>query len=184
MKTALLVFFLVFVTPYAAVGNPALQKSPLEQAVSQEIRCVLSIDKPAWERTGPALVRIRLENLTNRDLELTTIPTFYLSNQQVTYWSPTDIARNKELSTQRQTLGKGKVTSIRPVPLKVSVRKYSTAEFVVDAARTKWQQDILSVWPSLSLGTLLAGSYSLRLELSDTAGKLVRSNQVGISLEK
>ena len=185
MKTiALLVFFLVFVTPYAAGGNRAPQKPPLEQAVSQEIRCVLHIDNFHWEGRGPALIRIRLENLTSRSLKLRIIPTLYLSNWRVTYWSPTDIVQNKALTTLRQTFGNGKVMSIKPVPLKVSLKKYGTAEFLVDAARTKWAQNISSLWPSHSLDALEAGRYQLWLDFSDTAGNLVRSDTIALSLEK
>jgi hypothetical protein len=39
-------------------------------------------------------------------------------------------------------------------------------------------------WPALSLNSLPQGPYWLRLEFFDPAGKLVKSNEVRVVLEK
>jgi hypothetical protein len=145
---------------------------------------VLSVDAVPWKQIGPALIHIRLENLTDKDLDLLTEPTLYLTNARTDYWSPTDIVQNKALDIRRRPIANGKAVSIEPVPLKVHLEKHSLSDFQVDAAKTKWDKEISSIWPSLLLGTLPPGQYSLRLELSDTAGNLVKSKEVKVSLEK
>jgi hypothetical protein len=176
---------LALVVPDAIVGAPApQQKQSVDQPPSHEVRCVLSVDAVPWKQTGPALIHIRLENLTDKDLDLLTEPTLYLTNARTDYWSPTDIVQNKALDIRRRPIANGKAVSIEPVPLKVHLEKHSLSDFQVDAAKTKWDKEISSIWPSLLLGTLPPGQYSLRLELSDTAGNLVKSKEVKVSLEK
>jgi hypothetical protein len=184
IRSAALTIFLSLITPDAVVGYPALQqRQSIEQPPSHDVRCVLSIGPAPWQQNGPALVHIQLENLTDEILDLLTEPTFYLTNARTDYWSPTDIVQNKALDIRRTVIAKGKAVSIEPVPLKVHLVKHGLSDFQVDAAKTKWDKEISPIWPSFSLGTIPPGRYSLRLELSDTAGELVRSNEVTVLLE-
>jgi len=170
--------------PDAVVGYPVpQQKQSIAQARSTEVVCVLGVEAVRWKQNGPALVHIRLENLTDKELDLLTEPTLYLTNAETDYWSPTDIVQNKALDIRRRPIANGKAVSIEPVALNVHLEKHSSFDFQVDAAKTKWDKEISSIWPSFSLGTLPPGPYSLRLELVETAGKLVKSNEVTVLLE-
>jgi hypothetical protein len=124
-----------------------------------------------------------LENLTGHDLDLKTIPEFYLQGVQETYTSPTDIVQNKPIDIKRVSIKDG-VDGLEPVPLTIHLDKQGGSTFEVDAAKTKWDREISSVWPSRSLRSLLPGPYSLRLEFEDAAGRLVRSNEVKVVLTK
>ena len=184
MKIAGAMCFVTLMLSGVTLGKPVTpQKVSVEQSLSHEIRCVLGVEERTWTRKGPTVIHIQLENLRGRSLDFVTTPTLYLTNQQVSYWAPTDITQNKALDIRQHVFGGGSAVSIKPVPLKVHLNEYSKAEFVVDAAKTKWDREISSVWPSLSLSALLPGTYSLRLDLSDAAGNLVRSNQVKVSLK-
>jgi hypothetical protein len=118
------------------------------------------------------MVHIRLENLTDEDLDLAIAPSLYLTNAEDTYWSPVDILRNKAFDIQH-----------KQAPLKVHLDKHNASAFKVDAANTKWAREISCCLPSQSLGTVPPNPYSLRLDFFDTAGKLVRSNEVTVLLE-
>jgi hypothetical protein len=176
---------LALVAPDATVGYPVLQQPrPFEQRLSNDVRCVVTVETAIWKQDEPALIHIRLENLTDRDLDFDTVPTLYLKNAESTYWSPTDILRNKALDVRRQPLDKkAAAESIEPISLKVHLDKHGSSVFEVDAAKTKWALEISSVWPNSPLRALPRDPYRLRLEL-DEGGSLVRSNEVKVSLAK
>lgn len=180
---ALAIVLLPLIKPDAILSNP-VQQQLVERPLSHDVRCVIRVNAASWKQSGHALVYIRLENLTDRDLDLRTVPSLYLANAENTYWSPVDILQNKPLDVRKEPIGNGELVSIEPVPLNVHLGKHSSSEFQIDAAETKWDREISSVWPSFSLRSVRLGSYSLRLELSDTVGSMVRSNEVRVSLEK
>jgi hypothetical protein len=181
---AAVTLILALVTPTAIVGYPVpQQKETFEQPLSREVSCVLTADSQARKQHRPALIFVRLENLSDRDLDLVTVPTLYLRNADVTYWAPTDIIQNRALDTRKLAFG-NEAVSIKPVPLKVHLDKHGSSVFQVDGAKTKWEREISSLWPSLCLSALRPGLYSLRLELSDTSGNLIKSNEVKVALEK
>jgi hypothetical protein len=171
------------IAPDATVGYPVPQKPRVfEQQLSNDVRCVITVDTAIWKQDEPALIHIRLENLTDRDLDFDTVPSLYLKNVENTYWSPTDILRNKALDVRRQPLDKKAVAeSIEPISLKVHLDKYGSSVFEVDAAKTKWASEISSIWPNSPLRTIPRNPYRLRLEL-DEGGSLIRSNEVKVSL--
>jgi hypothetical protein len=174
VRSAALTIFLALIMADAVVGDPAPQPWHFyKQPLSHEVRCFLSVDAAVWKRNGPAMVHIQLENLTDKDLDLAITPSLYLTNaEEDTYWSPVDFLRNRAFDIQR-----------KQAPLKMHLDKQSSSYFKVDAANTKWAKEISCCWPSQSLGTVPPSRYSLRLELSDTAGNLVRSNEVTVLLE-
>ena len=174
VRSAALTIFLALIMADAVVGDPAPQQWHFyKQPLSHEVRCFLSVDAAVWKHNGPAMVHMRLENPTDKDLDLAITPSLYLTNaEEDTYWSPVDILRNRAFDIQR-----------KQAPLKMHLDKQSSSYFKVDAANTKWAKEISCCWPSQSLGTVPPSRYSLRLELSDTAGNLVRSNEVTVLLE-
>src|SRR4051812_36417478 len=100
-----------------------LQRRLLEQPLSHDVRCVLRADTASWKQNRPAPVVIRLENLTDRNLDLVTVPTLHLSNARIAYWSPIDIVENKALQIRQQSLANGKAVGITAVPLKIHLQK-------------------------------------------------------------
>jgi len=169
----------------ATVGYsvPQQPRALFQQQLSNDVRCVVTVEMAAWKQNKPALIHVRLENLTDRDLDFDTVPTLYLKNVESTYWSPTDILRNKALDVRRRLDKMGAEESIEPIPLKLHLDKHSSSVFEVDAAKTKWDREISSTWPNSSLDALPLDPYRLRLEL-DEGGSLIRSNEVKVSLGK
>jgi hypothetical protein len=180
----LLVFFLLPAQAYAD------QQSSAKQALSNYVRCVIRIDVTPWKRDGPAPVNIRLENLTDRNLDLRIIPTLYLTpvsqsgNEDAAYWAPTDIMQNKALDTQKKPSADGVGTSVTQIPLNVHLDKHGLSVFQIDASKSRWAKAISSIWPSSPMSIIPPGPYSLHLELDDNAGSLLRSNEVTVSLKK
>jgi hypothetical protein len=176
---------LALIAPDATVGYPVPQQPRLfEQQLSSDVRCVITVETAIWKQDEPAPIHIRLENLTDRDLDFDTVPTLYLKNAWNTYWSPSDILRNKALDVKRRPLDKkAAAESIEPISLKVHLDKHGSSGFDVDAAKTKWAREISSIWPNNSLRALPRESYRLRLEMHE-GGSLVRSNEVKVSLAK
>ncbi|HST10636.1 MAG TPA: hypothetical protein VLL05_09675 [Terriglobales bacterium] len=158
------------------------QKHLFEQQLSRDVRCVVTVETITWKRDGPALIHIRMENLTDRDLDLETIPTLYLKNYENEYWSPTDIVASRALDTRQQRLGKGTLESIELIPPKLHLEEQDSSMFRVDATQTKWDREISSSWHGVSLRTLPRGLYFLRLELSDQRKNLIKSNEVKVWL--
>jgi hypothetical protein len=173
------------IAPDATGGYPVPQQPRLfEQQVSNEVRCVVTVETAIWKQDEPALIHIRLENLTDKDLDFETVPTLYLKNVQDTYWSPTDILRNQALDVRRRPFGKKAAAErIEPISMKVHLDKHGSSVFEVDAAKTNWAREISSIWPKNSLRALPREPYRLRLEL-DEGGSLVRSNEVKVTLAK
>jgi hypothetical protein len=176
--------------PVADTGRAASQQvAPLAQLLSPDVRCSITVPNSLWEQDGPALISVRLENITDVDLEFETSPTLYLTSAERTpwshmdYWAPTDIVRNKPLAIRTQHVDGKAAEAIEPVPLKLRLAKRAFSMFQVDAAKTHWAPDISSVWPTDSLHAVIPGPYVLRLEL-EVAGKLVRSNEVRVSVAK
>jgi len=156
------------------------QGGVLEPPLSQEVRCVLRVDSTPWKQMGPAPIEVRVENLADRDLDLRTVPRFYLTSPMATYSSPTDIVRNRSLVTPHQSKPGDEMVGSKPMPLKLHLNKRSSPVFQVDAAKTTWARSPLR-WPG-PLRYVAPGPYSLRLEFS-AGGELVRSNEVKVSVE-
>jgi hypothetical protein len=183
-RACVAILWLVLMATNATVSYSVPQRPRLfEQQLSSDVRCVVEVEKAMWKQDEPALIRVRLENLTDRDLDFDTVPTLYLKNVGNTYWSPTDLLRNKALNIRRHFDKTGAAESIEPIPLKLHLDKHSSSVFEVDAAKTKWGREISSTWPNSSIRALPLEPYQLRLEL-DEGGSTVRSNEVKISLAK
>jgi hypothetical protein len=112
---------LALIAPDATIGYPVPQRPRLfEQRVSDDVRCVVTVETAIWKQDEPALIHIRVENLTDRDLDFETVPTLYLKDVWNTYWLPSDILRNKALDVKRRPLDKkAAAESIEPISLKV-----------------------------------------------------------------
>ena len=175
-------------TGLTLAGNAQQAGATSEQPQSLDVLCVLAVDRPLWQPGKPALISVRLENLTERDLEFEAVPVFNLSRRD-NYWpppptdtddysAPTNIVENKPIETRK--IG---IDGMEPVPVKVRVAKNSVSVFQVDAAATHWQRTISSNWPNSSLSIVPSGPYSLRLEFT-ISGKLVRSNRVKVVIEE
>jgi hypothetical protein len=164
--------------PLGVHGRPQSERAHL---TSTAVRCVLAVDDRLWKGDEPALVNVSLENLTDNNLNLKVIPEFFLKGPEE-YSAPTDSAHNGPIGVKEKPIGKGGAIGIRPIKLRLHLNKRSTSTFEVDAAMTKWDRVISSVWPSRLLGSLRAGRYLLYLEFEDTEGKIVRSNGVAVGL--
>ena len=80
VRSAALTIFLALIMADAVVGDPAPQQWHFyKQPLSHEVRCFLSVDAAVWKHNGPAMVHMRLENPTDKDLDLAITPSLYLN---------------------------------------------------------------------------------------------------------
>jgi hypothetical protein len=174
--------YFVLIVPNVAVCIPVLpQRHLFEEPLSQDVSCLLTVDPPPWKADRAAKVYIRLENRTNTAVDLEIVPELYLRNfLEGTYYSPADIVQNKAF----EHVANGRLGNLALV--NIHLNRNSSSTFRIDAAKLKWDMEISAVIgpPSRSLAALPRGPYWLRLQVFDRNGKLVKSNEVRVMLEK
>jgi hypothetical protein len=160
----------------------ALPQSEWNAPTSNTVRCALTAGNRAWEKSEPAVVTVKIENLTSKELNLKIIPEFFLKGDGE-YSAPTDVVHDRPIAFQKTLIGKQGPAAMRPVELGLHLNARSTLTFEIDAAKTKWARTISSVWPSQPLSAVPSGQYSLRLEFDDAEGRTVRSNGITVTLQ-
>src|SRR5215469_13657775 len=70
--------------------------------INRDIRCTIQVQDPEWIPSAPAIVRGKIENLTDRHLEIHVQPILYLSSttsgaKRDRYWAPVDLFRDGPL---------------------------------------------------------------------------------------
>lgn len=142
------------------------------------IRCTIQVQDREWTPVAPAVVRGKVENLTEGSLEIYVQPILYLSSKTSSaerdkYWAPVDLFRNGPLLVDKRPLGqKGEGVAIKAVPIKLTFDNRGEAiDFRIDARHVLWEREISSVWPSRDLfAAVEPGSYDLRLVLETDTG--------------
>lgn len=161
---------------------------PRDPAIASA-RCILTVDEHTWKRSGPAVVRVHIENQSDRLLVLSVTPTFILKRSDETgfgsadeYWAPVDIVHGSTIRTDRTPIGKNGEggVAIQAVPIDIAIPVRKSADYEVDASKLAWNRSISSLWPTEHLGLVVAaGEYKLSLSLGD-----LRCNKVDVRIEK
>jgi hypothetical protein len=154
------------------------------------IRCTIQVQTSVWSPTTPAIVRGKIENLSDRSLEVRVVPILYLTSKTSSaerdkYWAPVDLLRDGPLGLNKQPMDKkGEVLAIKAIPIKLAFNsKAQSIDFSFDARHALWEREISSVWPSRELFAAVdPGAYDLRLVLETDTGDSESANvavQVG-----
>src|SRR5207244_3819779 len=78
-RSVIATLHLMLMVTCAAVGRPVPpQRVLFEEPLSHDVFCLLAVDPAPWRPAGPATVYIRLENRTDKDLDLRIVPELYL----------------------------------------------------------------------------------------------------------
>jgi hypothetical protein len=171
-------FLNLLVLLVAAVAASAQSSNAKQSEHNSAIGCTIQVPDAVWSPTKPAIVRGKVENLTERALEVRVQPILYLwsktsSAERDRYWAPVDLLRDGPLGLDKQPMDrKGDVVAIKPLPIKlVFSSKGQSIDFSIDARHVLWDREVSSVWPSRELFAAVdPGGYDLRLVLETDAG--------------
>jgi hypothetical protein len=152
--------------------------------INHNIRCTIQVQDREWTPATPAIVRGKVENLTEGSLEIQVQPILYLSSKTSSaerdkYWAPVDLFQDGPLPIDKRPMDKeGEVAAIKALPIKLAFsKKGESIDFSIDARHVLWDREISSVWPSRELFTAVEpGSYDLRLVLETTSGDSESAN--------
>jgi hypothetical protein len=152
--------------------------------INHNIRCTIQVQDREWTPAAPAIVRGKVENLTEGSLEIHVQPILYLSSKTSSaerdkYWAPVDLFQDAPLPTDKRSMDqKGKIVAIKLLPIKLSFNKKGDAiDFRIDARHVLWEREISSVWPSRKLFVAVdPGSYDLWLVLATKSGDSESAN--------
>ena len=152
--------------------------------INHNIRCTIQVQDREWSPAAPAIVRGRVENLTQGSLEIYVQPILYLSSKTSSaerdkYWAPVDLFQDGPLPTGKRPMEqRGEVVAIKALPIKLAFnKKGESIDFRIDARHVLWEREISSVWPSRELfATVEQGSYDLRLVLETKSGDSESAN--------
>jgi hypothetical protein len=151
--------------------------------INHNIRCTIQVQDREWTPVGPAVVRGKVENLTEGSLETYVQPILYLSSKTSSaerdkYWAPVDLFRDGPLLDKRPLGQKGEGIAIKATPIKLTFKNSGEAiDFRIDARHVLWGREISSVWPSRDLfAAVEPGSYDLRLVLETKSGDSESAN--------
>lgn len=156
---------------------------------NSSLRCTIEVQNPVWSPTTPAIVRVKVENLSDGALEVRIRPILHLSSktsntERDKYWAPVDLLRDAPLDINRHPVDqKGTAIAIKPIPITLAFNsKAQSFNFSIDAQRVRWDKEISSVWPSRELfATVDAGTYNLRLVL-ETETDEIASPSVSVQI--
>ena len=122
-----------------SVGK-AQTKTEEHRRVNNTIRCTIQVQNPVWSPTAPAMVQGKIENLSDRSVEVRVVPILYLTSktsgaERDKYWAPVDLLRDGPLGLDKQPMDqKGEVLAIKTIPIKLAFNsKAPSIEFSVDA---------------------------------------------------
>jgi hypothetical protein len=168
---------ITFILAAHRVGE-AQTKVEEHREINHNIRCTIQVQDREWTPAAPAIVRGKVENLTEGSLEVHVQPILYLSSKTSSaerdrYWAPVDLFRDAPLPTDTRPMDeKGKVVAIKALPVKLTFNKKGEAiDFRIDVRHILWEREISSVWPSRKLFAAVdPGSYDLRLVLETKSG--------------
>jgi hypothetical protein len=152
--------------------------------INHNIRCTIQVQDREWTPAAPAIVRGKVENLTEGSLEIQVHPILYLSSKTSSaerdkYWAPVDLFQDGPLPVEKRPMDKeAEVVAIKALPIKLTFNnKGESIDFRIDARHVLWDREISSIWPSRELFTALEpGSYDLRLVLETNSGDTESAN--------
>src|SRR5712671_6739091 len=148
---------ITFILAAHLVGR-AQTKVEERREINHNIRCTIQVQDQEWTPAAPAIVRGKVENLTEGSLEIHVQPILYLSSktsgaERDKYWAPVDLLRDGPLPIDRRPMDqKGDVVSIKALPIILTFKnKGESIDFRIDARHILWEREISSVWPSREL---------------------------------
>lgn len=139
------------------------------------LRLMLAAEKTTWVAGQSALVRVKIENLTGHEVEVSSTIYFKLDNRKSVaegptmangvFWSPVSLTKiydkdatgcQNDLTQARVEVLKGtNIVSITPAKDTLLLRQDENKEFTFDLAGTCWNHSISSVYPNNNLFSLL-----------------------------
>jgi hypothetical protein len=158
------------------------------------IKTSISIDTDKLARQKPAIVSITIENVSGRDIDLTSssFELLRIADEAVarnfsvngdSYWSPFDISTGTPLKliVDPKMLKKGVVEGRLPQPV-LHLGKDEAKTFRIELSKLLWNGSILSDWPHENLFDVVpTGRYWLVFEISSNGDH--KSNRVEVTVE-
>jgi hypothetical protein len=95
--------------------------------INHNIRCTIQVPDREWTPAAPAIVRGKVENLTDGSLEIHVQPILHLSSktsraERDKYWAPVDLLQGGPLPLNKQPVDqKGDVVAIKMIPIKLAL---------------------------------------------------------------
>ena len=174
---------ITFILAAHLVGRAQI-KVKERREINRNIRCAIQVQDREWTPAAPAIVRGKVENLTEGFLEIHVQPILYLSSKTSSaerdkYWAPVDLFQDDPLPTDKRPMDqKGEVVAIKALPITLTFnKKGESIDFRIDARHVLWEREISSVWPSRELfAAVEPGSYDLRLVLETKSGDSESAN--------
>jgi hypothetical protein len=174
---------ITFILAAHLVGRAQI-KVKERREINRNIRCAIQVQDREWTPAAPAIVRGKVENLTEGSLEIHVQPILYLSSKTSSaerdkYWAPVDLFQDGPLPTDKRPMDqKGEVVAIKALPITLTFnKKGESIDFRIDARHVLWEREISSVWPSRELfAAVEPGSYDLRLVLETKSGDSESAN--------
>jgi hypothetical protein len=143
-----------------------------ETSAAEDIVCKISSTKSVWQQNKPAMVVIELVNRTKKRFSLKVVPELVLrpidspKEGSRGYWSPVDIVENHPLRTKQEIVAERGLAAIMAQPIDLRREADTMIRYKVDAAGTKWEKHISSLWPANGLyRSVPAGKYILSMEM-------------------
>ena len=168
-----------------SLTNLAAGQLRTKSAKPQVLKCSIAFDSASIKRDCPAIVSVRVENMSGGELDLKAIYTFELlrvSTQAVardvstlgdSYWSPLDISSGESLKLP---------VSGRVPQLPLHLKKDDAKSFKFDLSKLLWNATLLSRWPYENLFDVVPkGSYWLVFKVSGTREAI--SNKIEVLVE-
>ena len=165
--------------------------------MTPQVKASITLDFSTFAQDKPAIVTITVENISGKELELSSRSAFDLRSLKKesverkrvivgdSYWSPVEISTGRTVELEiidAKKLKKGVVVGRVPY-VTLRFAKDETKTFKVDLTKTFWNDSLYSMFPHETIFKVVPkGSYSLRFELKHR-GVNVESNEVKVSVE-
>ena len=167
--------------------------------ISETVRCSIESASDEWSKPKPAIVVVRIENVSGRDLKFWAGYTFYLANQSIesktrgyrivgdAFRAPAALVnQNGKLALLPNGLEDfKKIDRTHSVSRneEVNLGRGATIEITVDLSKLRWADRMHSFWPSLNLfKAVQTGKYELTFAIQGDEVKAV-SNAVKLNIQ-
>jgi hypothetical protein len=139
---------------------------------SNGLRCSIAVEETRWPQGGPAIVSVIIENVSESEVNLKTIPSFTLNEMQ--FLCPVDIARGEyELPFNARSI--------------INLDRDALMNLRIDISKLKWGAGLSATWPDSSFYIVPPGLYKLRTDIEIVDGGLpewIRSNEVEVDISE
>jgi hypothetical protein len=135
------------------------------------LRIAIEIREPRFKFGGPAFVFVTIENVTNKKINYSSIPSFTFNDRQ--YWCPVDLVKG---------------ASSLPANARVNLSMDGNAvlETRLDLSQLNCGQGYSSIWPQDAMYSIVpVGEYAVRLDIEvidRSENNWIYSNEVNVEI--